>query len=562
MVIRGAWGVGKTHFWSTYVTHHINDRSLRQVAYSYVSLFGKSSLPEIRASIFQAGKPIAKDEAIKEQFEKAYQESTGLLKNVPWLQNAQEKLTTKARLTGWLTDLARSTPFTDKYSRLIASLEYRLVSGYLICIDDLERKGAGLSIREVMGLIDELANQKNCKVVLIFNDRSLSEDRDRKEFEEYREKVVDAEIEYDPTHSQALACAFPEGQAQYESVKKLTQSLDIKNIRVLRKLRKVIETFAPALQGVDPLIAEEFLNHSGVLVWSHYMRTEALPYEFILSRVRESSWAGYFRKEADEIPEDEKRFRALSQQISLSPSVYTDFIAGYLAKGYVDIAVVAAATKQLSLKVSQQKAHADLTAIWRTYTDSFSDNESEIRDRFVQTLEEHADKINVSEFSAALDMLHELGTDVGYLVERYVALHTEELSALDPEDTFVARRVLFDPLRKQIAELSVKRSTLTIGGVTKKIAVNQGWNKGDIEYLASLDESELHDWMLSDAEDLPGKIRGGLLFFGQLSGASEEDNRMYKKIYATTISALRGIASVSELNKRRVSTIYNIREDV
>lgn len=89
MVIRGAWGVGKTFFWSNYVTRRIEAKSLSQVAYSYVSLFGKSSLPEIRASIFQAGKPIAKDEAIREQFDREYQESTGLLKNVPWLQNVQ-----------------------------------------------------------------------------------------------------------------------------------------------------------------------------------------------------------------------------------------------------------------------------------------------------------------------------------------------------------------------------------------------------------------------------------------------------------------------------------------
>lgn len=471
-------------------------------------------------------------------------------------------MTAKARLAGWLTDLARSTPFTDKYSRLIASLEYKFVSRYLICIDDLERKGVGLSIREVMGLIDELANQKNCKVVLIFNDRSLTEDRDRKDFEEYREKVVDAEIEYDPTHSQALACAFLGYQPHLERVKQLTRSLDIKNIRVLRKLRRVIETFAPALQGVDPLIASEFLNHAAVLVWSHYMRTEALPYEFIVSRVRESAWAGYSRKKDEEISADEKRYRALSQQIILSPSVYTDFISGYLAKGYVDIAAVEAATKQLALKVSQQKAHADLTSIWRTYTDSFADNEAEIRTRFLQTLEEHADKINVSEFSAALDMLHELRVDVGHLVENYVALHAEELSAMDPEDTFAARRVSFDPLRKKIAELSAKRSTLTIGEVTKKIAVNQGWDKGDIEYLASLSVSEVRNWMLSEAEDLPGKIRGGLLFFGRLSSASQEDNKTYKEIYDTTISALQGIASTSELNRRRVSTIYDVPADV
>lgn len=562
MVIRGAWGVGKTYFWSNYVTRCIETQSLKQVAYSYVSLFGKSSLPDIRASIFQSGKPIAKDEAIKEQFEKEYQESTGLLKNVPWLlQDAKEKVTAKARVTGWLTDLARSTPFTDKYSRQIASLEYKLVNRYLVCIDDLERKSASLSIREVMGLIDELANQKKCKVVLIFNDRSLTEERDKKEFEEYREKVVDIEIEYDPSHSQALAAAFSEDQSYFENLKEITQSLNIKNIRVLRKLRRVMETFAPSLQGVDPLISSEFLGHATVLVWSHYMRTEALPYEFISSRMRESSWAGYFRKEED-ISENEKRYRALSQKINLSPSIYTNFISSYLAKGYVDLAEVDTSTRQLALKVSQQNAHAELNDIWRTYTDSFADNELDIRTRFLKTLEDHTDKINVSEFSSALDMLHTLGVDVEHLVSRYVSMHSEALSAIKSEDFIVARRVSFAPLQKQIAELSSKRSNLTIDQVTNKVAVEQGWNKGDIEYLASLSESQLSDWMLSAPDDLPTKIRGGLLIFGKLGGGSEEDNRMYKKIYETTVGTLRSIAMTSKLNKRRISSIYDIPEDI
>lgn len=561
MVIRGAWGVGKTYFWSHYCRRRIDSQVLSQVAYSYVSLFGKSSLPDIRASIFQAGTPIAKDAAIREQFEKEYQSSTGLLKNVPWLQDAQEKVTAKARLAGWLTDLARSTPFTDKYSRLIASLEYKLVSNYLVCIDDLERKGSNLSIREVMGLIDELANHKKCKVVLIFNDRSLTDERDKREFDEYREKVVDAEIEYDPNHSQALACAFSEDQPYFPIIEQLSKTLNIKNIRVLRKLRRVVETFAPPLRGADQLILSEFLNHAAVLVWSHYMRTEALPYSFILSRLSESSWAGYFKNKDEEIPDDEKRYREISRQIALSPSIFTKFIAEYLAKGYTDLESVDAATRDLALKVSQQRAHAELSAIWRTYTDSFADNEAEIRGRFLQALEEHADKINVSEFSAALGMLHSLGVDVGRLVERYIDLHQEELASMDPEDSFVARRVSFDPLRQRILELGTQRRNLTINEVTKRILVNQGWNKGDTEYLASLSVDELRQWMMSSTEDLPGKIRGGLLFFGRLSGSSEEENQRYRHIYDATVAALRSIASTSELNKRRVATIYDLPED-
>ena len=96
--------------------------------------------------------------------------------------------------------------------------------------------------------------------------------------------------------------------------------------------------------------------------------------------------------------------------------------------------------------------------------------------------------------------------------------------------------------------------------MTKKIWHNNGWDNGDTEYLASLTETDIRDWMLAAPDDLVGKIRAGLLFFGQLSGATDEENKRYRKIYNTTVAALRSIASTSELNRRRVTTIYDIPE--
>src|SRR5690606_35983026 len=93
---------------------------------------------------------------------------------------------------------AHSVPYLSKYSNLIGSIEYGLVQNYVICIDDLERKHDNLGVKEVMGLVDELARQKNCKVVLIFNKDSLSSPDEQEVYEKYREKVVDIELTMDP----------------------------------------------------------------------------------------------------------------------------------------------------------------------------------------------------------------------------------------------------------------------------------------------------------------------------------------------------------------------------
>jgi len=182
---------------------------------------------------------IATNENIERKFDEELKSSTSLLKLTPWVREATEKARGKAPFIGWLTNLARSTPFTDKYSGIIASLEYGLVKDYIICFDDLERKGASLSIREVMGLADELARRKSCKVVLIFNDNSFSDEKDKCEFEAYREKVVDAELDYGPTHKQNLACSLPVEHPLFSKIAPLIEVLDLKNIRVLKKLMRL-----------------------------------------------------------------------------------------------------------------------------------------------------------------------------------------------------------------------------------------------------------------------------------------------------------------------------------
>lgn len=47
-VIKGEWGVGKTHFWNRYYEDKRNKREIEQIAYSYVSLFGLNSIGEIK----------------------------------------------------------------------------------------------------------------------------------------------------------------------------------------------------------------------------------------------------------------------------------------------------------------------------------------------------------------------------------------------------------------------------------------------------------------------------------------------------------------------------------
>lgn len=82
-VIKGEWGVGKTYFWTNYISQRIASNDLSQIAYSYISLFGSSSLEDIKKQVFHNAKSISSDEVIDEAFEAEFNESSSLINKVP-----------------------------------------------------------------------------------------------------------------------------------------------------------------------------------------------------------------------------------------------------------------------------------------------------------------------------------------------------------------------------------------------------------------------------------------------------------------------------------------------
>lgn len=558
LVIRGNWGVGKTYSWDSYVTKRIEEKTLKHIAYSYVSLFGKSSLAELRSSIFHNARPLSSEDLIDAEIDKRLTDATKLHDRLPWVRNATDLAKHKAPFMGWISKMAKSVPYADKFAPLLSTLEYSLVGNYIVCIDDLERKSSALSIREIMGLIDELAQRKSCKIILIFNEKSLATDTDRSEFESYREKVVDAEIEFSPSHAENLSKVFPTDHRLYKYFFDAVVALDLKNIRVLKKLRRMTDLVEAALSNCNDEILLEYVNHSTILLWSFYMRSEALSHSFVVKQLSTSSWAAYLNEEKAEPTEEERRYKSITSAIRIAPSIFDSHILDYLKCGYFDLNVINREVQEQILKAEIRHASARLNAVWTLYTDSFLPNKLEIVEQFRTVLREEVSRLPVREYSDALGMLDSLGNDPKDLMHLYLELHKDELTSVEGQDSRIARRVSYLPMRKEIDEWAVEHRKLELDDITLSIAKHQGWNPGDIEFLATLTADDYYRWIQSAPSDLPLKLRSGLLFFRNLSGSQPEDNEKYSKIYASVEAALRRLASESDIGKLRVKHIYDI----
>ena len=562
MAIRGPWGVGKTYLWDAYIQNRISRCDLSQAAYSYVSLFGKSSLLDVRASIFQSARRISTFENNDRKFSKRPGDPAGLFTRHPWICDANDKLKARSWPMDWLTNLARSIPLLDKQGGIIASLQYRLVRDYIVCFDGLEHRNSSLSVRDVMSLAEELARHKGCKVVLIFNHNSFSDDIDKDEFEACREKIVDALFDFAPSHGENLACIFDASDPIFPKLERLAIALNLKNIRVIKKLKKLIDTFLPALETADELILDEFLNHATILCWSYFMGGEALPYEFVRSRLEENSWAFFFGKKEDELTPEEKRYREITSVVQLSPSIFDDYIATFLESGYSNFHSLKLDVAELGSKADVRHAHEELNFIWKRYTNTFSDNQEKLVASLRDSLSRNVDRIGISEYCVALEWLADFGEDVSMHVDSYIDYHGQDLARLDRHDVLLTRRVTYKPLLDRIRMIQALHSHLNIDQVAMRIAENRGWNIEDIDFLASSSSEDFLNWLRSEPVDLPIKLKRGLLVFAELQGGSSQDAIKYRKIYRSVRLALSEIASTSRLNQKRLKHLYGIDVEV
>lgn len=288
------------------------------------------------------------------------------------------------------------------------------------------------------------------------------------------------------------------------------------------------------------------------------MRDTTLPFSFIKKKLEEGPWSSYFNKKEDEVPPEENRYRTITSAIKLLPSTLDKHIIHFLERGYINSEEVCAEIADLSKKIDVERAHDELSQVWNKYTDTFAENQSEIISQFKSVLHQHADKIRVSEFSAALDMLTEFGEDVTPFIDHYIDLHSATLISMDRHDLAISRRISYKPLLDRIKGVQAARSSLNIDQVAMKIAASQGWNPEDIDFLVSVSADEFYEWIKGEPVDLPTKLRGGLLLFGNLQGGNPEDTKRYLKIYENVTAAMRRLATDSPLNKRRLKTIYDI----
>ncbi|HFP7709979.1 P-loop NTPase fold protein [Campylobacter jejuni] len=286
LAILGAWGVGKTYFWKQVEKENTLKFSNKKII--YIDLFGKENYKQILEEIILK-----------------------LHGNYNKIINIFAQITfriAKFKSAG-IADINPGTIFS--------CLKKNDFKNIIVCFDNIERRSDNLPLKEILGLINLLKEDKECSVVLILNKNELNKQEDNAKnnmqtssndktqhdakqnnndwYQEYKEKVIDYEMLLENNDEIAKALieeAFMQDEKfiQDDDLKSNLVNIVLKhykaicndNLRLLLKILEHIKYFNERCfqSHYDKTIKEEFI----IVIHEHYLAIFNAVKDFYIQR--------------------------------------------------------------------------------------------------------------------------------------------------------------------------------------------------------------------------------------------------------------------------------------
>lgn len=530
--IKGRWGIGKTYAWRHHLREALQSGRFHRQNYAYVSMFGLSSLDDLRYAIF---------------------ESTVPPENVPSGPDAETfgKLVNKAKSLGrqtrsWIGP-ALSSIALGEIGNALARSAFLLVRNQLICLDDLERASAGLEPRDVLGLISFLKEERNCRVVLLLNDEAMEKEK-KNDFDRLLEKVIDTSLVFAPTAAEAAALAIQDDEPIGAQLRQCIQTLGITNIRIIKKIERFALQLAELLQPYRSEILARAVTACTLFGWAVYEPDSAPSPDFV--RNYNSVTAALLSRDSSP-PEEFVRWR--DKFLALPFSNSNDFdrvIFEGVAVGYFDRSRLLSEAEALEEVLKRDGRNNSFARAWDRYHGSLKDDDDVVLNAIRQGALENLTIIDPVNINAAILFLREFGrdTEADDLARSYTRVLPDDPYFFDLKGHHFSESVPIDSALNTAftaRELSYKDER-DPKDVLLLIGRGGPWQKRDIRLLAQLSPNEFEALVFdTEGEDLRIVVQTAL----KIAGRHAHDAPTIK---ASLYEALSRIAAKSPMRARRL----------
>lgn len=533
--IKGSWGAGKTYFWSKAVKEAA-DKKLFSTRYAYVSLFGITSLDELKYAIFE--QTVDSSQIGKEFTLENVKTNLNLLRN---------------QLSRKSYRFLRDIPVIKNIGSAIQSASYLSVRDTLICLDDLERKGDSLITKDILGLVSLLREQRNCKVVLIFNQYRLDK-KSTKDYKSFREKVIDVEVNYAPKAEEAANIVFPRECEKHQMLRDISSALGIRNIRILRKLNRFFKLVDPLLAkgAFEPELLSTVIHSAAIGTLCYYSHDNNLPgFAYLKSK----GYSGFNLNHLNNENAPTKKEQQWDAWLTKHNFLYTDELDNeiftIIDTGYVvEASFLDAASTHNALLIAN-KSENSVKQAWSLYHNSFNDNADELVTALVKAIKLHGGHISPSNLNSTIKLLKNLGKqdEASQSLSAYVDLNLDRPKVFDLDMYAFGDNVDDLDIINTFHKLTAKsQETFTLKDAVQNLAENDGWGKLEEEVLFATTTEQFYKFFKEQNSESLRSYALSCLQFGTMAGTTEEQ----RKISDKAKKALQKIAKESELNGIRV----------
>ncbi|MFM0051504.1 hypothetical protein [Caballeronia grimmiae] len=533
-MLTGDWGAGKTYQWKQALERA--GRKGDQPRYAYVSLFGLTSLAEVRKRITEEVISAIRLPGRSDTLGEAIEGGAIGFKPMQILK------------------LLPVIPYLGKLESLAQELSFATVRNAVICLDDLERAPATLRLADVFGLASFLKEERQCRVLLISNHKKLGDDA-KDEFSTYLEKVVEERVDFAPTPEEACAVALGvEPNAAGKMLAERLIRLGVSNIRVITRLGALADDLATIVSDLHPNVLADMVNTLALFGVAHFIPQEDFPTVEYLLGYGSDEWAKYFynEKKREEQTEQEKRESAWDNLIAgygygeTSP-LDKEIYAG-IASGFFREETIRSISEELSqrIKAGSRKESFD-TAIrhfWWGVGDS-----AKAFEHLLETTKAALDLMTASELHVVYEVLLDLkGEDAAtQLLNQFIAANQHRQGALVPSEHFGEK---YDATFKAVLEAEAARfkAPVDLAKTLDAIQFGRGWNPEDLTTIAEAKFEDIVSLLIGANDDrLFARRLITLLKFGEKGQTAEET-----KVREHTIGWLHTFAATDPISALRV----------
>ena len=224
---------------------------------------------------------------------------------------------------------------------------------------------------------------------MIFNEGELGDSIE--EFNRYREKVVDRELELAPSVNEIIELGFKKND---DVAKEVLRQLEVDNIRAVQKIEKFLDRLEPSISHLSQKVRSEVVKSAVRLSWFYFVRDRSnIPWDFIKRYDNYGPYLGMGSNRDEKAPnvqgdEQSRRERAYAIRLKelghLPAGPLERTLIDALEKGYHNRPQFEEILSNLDEKLKAKEAVRKLDDTWDLFHSSFDDMEEEFVQELIQ----------------------------------------------------------------------------------------------------------------------------------------------------------------------------------